>query len=113
VLPHALHSPPETFCTLQLPSLTNNLRPVKTERQYTDINKASISTCIKLQLSSEISWSTHTRTHAHTMFLSLSLSLSDSLCSLYVLYMFCISFSSSVTVWPGRAGCSWHRQDKL
>ena len=107
VLPHALHSPPETFCTLQLPSLTNSLRPVKTERQYTDINKASIGTCITLQLSSDSSLSTHTRCFC------LCLSLSDSLCSLYVLYLFCISFYSSVTVWPGRAGCSWQRQDNL
>jgi hypothetical protein len=89
VLPHALHSPPETFCTLQLPSLTNNLRPVKTERQYTDINKASISTCIKLQLSSEISWSTHTRTHDVSVSVSVSVWLSLLfICSVYVLYLF-------------------------
>ena len=108
VLPHALHPPPQTFYTLQLPSMTNNLRPVKTERQYTDRNEASMSTCLTLQLS-ERSLSTHIRTHV----VSLSVSLSDSLCSLYVLYLFGISSSSSVPVWPARAGRSGQRQDKL
>ena len=101
VLPHALHSPPQTFYTLQLPSLTNNLRPVKTGRQYTDINKTSMSTCITLQLSSEISLSTHTGCLCLCLCLCLTLS---------ALYMFCIC---SVSLPPPLSLCDLVEQGIL